>query len=58
MEQILSYKTLFFDAVTTIGYALSPAMNKSLRGMQALLPHMFNLLATDFFFSNFSTPCI
>ena len=30
IEQILSYKTLFFDVVTTIGYALSPAMNKSL----------------------------
>jgi hypothetical protein len=30
IEQILSYKTLFFDLVTTIGYALSPAMNKSL----------------------------
>ena len=30
MEQILSYKTPFFDIVTTIGYALSPAMNKSL----------------------------
>jgi len=30
IEQILSYKTLFFDIVTTIGYALSPAMNKSL----------------------------
>jgi hypothetical protein len=29
-EQILSYKTLFFDTVTTIGYALLPAMNKSL----------------------------
>jgi hypothetical protein len=30
IEQILSYKTLFFDIVTTTGYALSPAMNKSL----------------------------
>jgi len=30
IEQILSYKTLFFDILTTIGYALSPAMNKSL----------------------------
>jgi len=30
IEQILSHKTLFFDIVTTIGYALSPAMNKSL----------------------------
>ena len=28
IEQILSYKTLFFDIVTIIGYALSPAMNK------------------------------
>jgi len=26
-----SYKILFFDIVTTIGYALSPVMNKSLR---------------------------
>ena len=30
IEQILSYKTPFFDIVTTIGYALSPAMNNSL----------------------------
>ena len=30
IEQILSYKTLFFDVVTTIAYALSPAMNNSL----------------------------
>jgi hypothetical protein len=30
IEQILSYKTLFFDVVTTIGYALLPAMNQSL----------------------------
>jgi len=30
IEQILRYKTLFFDIVTTIGYALSSAMNKSL----------------------------
>jgi len=30
IEQILSYKTLFFNIVTTNGYALSPAMNKSL----------------------------
>jgi len=29
IKQILSYKTLFFDFVITIGYALSPAMNKS-----------------------------
>jgi hypothetical protein len=29
MEQILSYKTLFFYVVTTNGYALSSAMNKS-----------------------------
>ena len=29
IEQILSYNTLFFDVVTTIGYALSQAMNKS-----------------------------
>jgi hypothetical protein len=28
--RFLSYKTLFFNIVTTIGYALSPAMNKSL----------------------------
>jgi len=30
IEQILSYKTLFFDVVTTIGYALSLTMNKNL----------------------------
>jgi hypothetical protein len=30
IEQILSYKILFFDIVSTIGYALSPAMNNSL----------------------------
>jgi hypothetical protein len=30
IEQILSYKTLFFDLVITNGYALSPEMNKSL----------------------------
>jgi hypothetical protein len=30
IEKIFSYKTLFFDIVTTIGYALSPAMIKSL----------------------------
>jgi len=30
IEQILSYKTLFFDIFITIGYALLPAMNKSL----------------------------
>ena len=27
---MLSYKTVFFDLVITIGYALSPAMNNSL----------------------------
>jgi hypothetical protein len=31
IEQILSYKTLFFNIVTTISYALLPVMNKSLR---------------------------
>ena len=30
IEQLLNYKTLFFYIVTTIGYAISPAMNKSL----------------------------
>jgi hypothetical protein len=30
MEHILIYNTLIFYVVTTIGYALSPAMNKSL----------------------------
>ena len=30
IEQILSYKTLFFDVVTAIGYAMPPAMNKNL----------------------------
>ena len=29
-EQILSYKTLFFNIATTISYALSPVMKKSL----------------------------
>jgi len=33
IEQILSYKTLFFDIVTTNGYALVPAMNKSLHAV-------------------------
>jgi len=30
IEQIISYKTLFFDVVIAIGYALLPAMNKNL----------------------------
>ena len=30
MEQILSYKTLFFSIITTISYASLPEMNKSL----------------------------
>jgi hypothetical protein len=30
IEQILSYKTPIFDIVTAIGFALSPAINKSL----------------------------
>ena len=30
IEQILSYKTLFFSIVTTISYAFLPAMNKIL----------------------------
>jgi len=30
IEQIFSYKTLFFNTVTTISYAFSPAVNKSL----------------------------
>ena len=29
IEQILCYKILFFSIVTTISYAFSPAMNKS-----------------------------
>ena len=33
MERILSYKTLFFNVVTTISYAFLPAMNKSLHTM-------------------------
>jgi len=33
IEQILSYKTLFFDIVTAIGYALLPSMNKSLHAV-------------------------
>ena len=39
LEQIVSYKTLFFDVVTTIGYALSPAMNKSLHAAIVRGPH-------------------
>ena len=30
IEQILSYKTLFFNTVTTVSYAFSPVMNKRL----------------------------
>jgi len=30
IEQILNYKKLFFNIVTTVGYELSPAMNMSL----------------------------
>jgi hypothetical protein len=30
IEEILTYKNLFFEIVNTIGYALSPAMYKSL----------------------------
>ena len=30
IEQILSYKTLFFSMITTVSYAFLPAMNKSL----------------------------
>jgi len=33
IEQILSYKTLFFNTVTTVNYATLPAMNKSLHAM-------------------------
>ena len=33
IEQILHYKTLFFNTVTTISYAFLPAMNKSLHAM-------------------------
>jgi len=32
-EEIFSYKTLFFDTVTTIRYALLPATNKSLHAV-------------------------
>ena len=32
-EQNLSYKTVFFNIVTTINYAFSSAMNKSLHTM-------------------------
>ena len=31
IEQVLSDKTLFFNTVTTISYALSPVINKSLQ---------------------------
>jgi len=33
MEQILSYKALFFHIATTMSYAFLPAMNKSLHAM-------------------------
>ena len=33
IEQILSYKALFFNTVTVISYAFLPAMNKSLHAM-------------------------
>ena len=33
IEQILSYKTLFFNTVTIISNAFSPAMNKSLHAI-------------------------
>ena len=33
IEQILSYRTLVFNTVTTISYAFLPAMNKSLRAV-------------------------
>ena len=33
IEQILRYKTLFFNTVTTISYAFSPAMNKNLHAV-------------------------
>jgi len=33
IEQILSYRILFFHKVSTSGYAFSPAMNKSLRAV-------------------------
>jgi len=33
IEQTFSYKALFFNIVTTISYAFSPVMNKSLHAM-------------------------
>jgi len=33
IEQILSYKALFFNTVAVISYAFLPAMNKSLHAM-------------------------
>ena len=33
IEEILNYKTLFFNIVTTISYAFLPAMSKSLHAV-------------------------
>jgi len=33
IEKVLSYKILFLDIVATIGYVLSPALNKNLHGL-------------------------
>lgn len=37
MEQIFSYKTLFFYIVTTISSAFLPAMNESLCAVQVII---------------------
>ena len=44
IEQILSYKTPFFDIVTTIGYALSPALNKILHAALVKIYHLHSHL--------------
>jgi hypothetical protein len=52
MELILSYKTLFFDKVTTIGYARSPAMSKSLHAALVTCIYLFRMkrsLNRDYF---------
>ena len=49
-EQILSYRTVCFNTVTTISYALSPAMNKNwhaaLKSAPAEVTHCFTAAMT------------
>ena len=37
IEQIFSYKTLFFNTVITISYTFSPVMNKSLYAVTVII---------------------